>query len=220
MWLSPHPPPKGYEISYPLPTSGLAGSMLFFPWGVSSLWAERVPHRTSALISLNLCKILAPIFWLQSLPFSYSRYHKAQMDVLGADRETSHPKHGPIHTMDGFPLCFLALFPVFTPNSFSLVYTRSECTLIMRWLQSFSHVSVRLSSHCVWLSQSSTSWTVLQVLKFKIEVSSKTCRTTNCDLGVKKEAVSSIWLPGKYSVGRKTSSPASYIFNFFAFACF
>lgn len=113
MWLSPHPPPKGYEISYPLPTSGLAGSVLFFPWGVSSLWAERVPHRASALISLNLCKVLAPTFWPWSLPLSYSRYHKARTDVLRADRETSHPKHGPIHTMDGFPLCFLALFSHF-----------------------------------------------------------------------------------------------------------
>lgn len=113
MWLSPHPPPKGYEISYPFPTSGLAGSVLFFPWGVSSLWAERVPHRASALISLNLCKVLAPTFWPWSLPFSYSRYHKARMDVLQADRETSHPKHGLIHTMDGFPLCFLALFSHF-----------------------------------------------------------------------------------------------------------
>lgn len=144
MWLSPHPPPKGYEISYPLPTSGLAGSVLFFPWGVSSLWAERVPHRASALISLNLCKILAPIFWPWSLPLSYSRYHKARMDVLQADRETSHPKHGPIHTMDGFPLCFFALFFPFSHQIHSALFTRG---LNVCWSRS---VGFRASAVFLW----------------------------------------------------------------------
>lgn len=157
-------PPKGYEISYPLPTSGLAGSVLFFPWGVSSLWAERVPHRTSAWISLSLCRILAPIFWPWPLPCSSSRDHRPGW------------KHHVLSTVPSIPwvdfhCVSLLFFPILTPNSFSLLYTWSERALITQ-LQSFSRVSVRLSSHCVWLSQSSTSWTVLQVLKFKIEVSS------------------------------------------------
>lgn len=220
-WLCAHPPPKGYEISYPLPTSGLAGSVLFFPWGVSSLWAE--PHRTGALISLNLCKILALIFWPWSLPVSSSRHHKAWMDVLQADRETSHPKRGPPTPWMDFHSVSLLFFSPFSHQINSALFTRGLNVRRSR------RVGSRASAVFLWDFPPPTACgsaraahleLFLQVLKFKIEVSSKTCRTANCDLGVKKEAVSSIWLPGKYSVERKTSSPASYIFNFFAFACF
>lgn len=49
--------------------------------------------------------------------------------------------------------------------------------------------------------------TVLRVLKFKIGVSSKSLVTQPSVVFGGKKALAYIWLPGKYSVGRKASSP-------------
>lgn len=133
------------------------------------------------------------------------QYHKAWMDVLGLTG-----RHHTLSTVPSTPqmdchCVSLLFFPILTPNSFSLVY----------WLVVWTcSVGFRASAVFLWdfpptVCGSATAAhleLLLQVLTFKIELSSKTCRT-NCDLGVKKEALSSIWLPGKYSVGRKDFLP-------------
>lgn len=132
----------------------LSWKLLFFPWSVSSLsWAgatQKCPDLTEPLQGP------APIFWPWSFPVSSSRYHKAWWtcsELTGKHHILSTVPSTP--RMD-FHWVSLLLFPILTPKSFSLVYTWSE---LQCWLRSFSCVSVRLSSHCVWLSQSSTSWT-------------------------------------------------------------
>lgn len=110
---------------------------------------------------------------------------------------------------------FLALFSPFSHQIHSALFT---CGLNVCW----SHrVGFRASAVFLWdfpptvcgSARAAHLELFLQVLKFKIEVSSKTCRTTNCDLGLKKEAVSSIWLPGKYSVERLPPPPLIYLIS-------
>lgn len=147
----------------------------------------------------------APMLWPWSLsvsPSSTTRPGWTCSRLTGR-----HPTLGmaPSTPLMDFHCVSLLFFPILTPNSFSLVYW------MVVWTCS---VGFRASAGFLWdfpptVCASATAAhpeLLLQVLTFKIEVSSKTCRT-NCDLGVKKEAVSSVWLPGKYSVGRKDFLP-------------
>lgn len=117
-------------------------------------WAtqSRCPDLTEPL------QVLAPILWPRSLPVSSSRPGWMCSRLTGKHHILTVVPSTP---WGDFHCVFLLFLPILTPDSFSLVYTWSERVLITQcWLQSFSWVSVRLSSHCVCLSQSSTSWIV------------------------------------------------------------
>lgn len=156
---------------------------------------------TSALISLSLCKVLLPSCGCGHSQSAPAVPHGLDGLALGWQGDItpsarSHPHHRWISCVS------LLFFPILTPNSFSLVYW------MVVWTCS---VGFRASAVFLWdfpptVCGSAHLELLLQVLSFKIEVSSKTCRT-NCDLGVKKEAVSSIWLPGKYSLEEKDFLP-------------
>lgn len=169
----PHSPPSPCEISYHLPTPGLAGNRVFFQWEVSP-----------------------------------------PCELKGC------------YAQNNFHYICLLFAHIFTPNSFSLAYKWSKqqrAHAAFTWRNFGCIPMMFFFSLLVYAAQpesSSIFATVPHVLKFKIEVSSKTRveQRSMIFLGEKKSCFH-IWLPGKYSVGRKASS-SPHIFNLFAFVCF